>query len=63
MACNHEAEDDRLARQIVDEWRAWVKSPEYGPTEPLSELSLRELSRIIAERLGQRRQPVANAAG
>ena len=63
MACDHEVEDDRLALQIVDEWRAWVKSPEYGPTEPLSELSLRELARIIAERLVQRRQPVPNAAG
>ncbi|MGU3560066.1 hypothetical protein [Methylobacterium radiotolerans] len=63
MACNPEAEDDRLARQIVEEWRAWVKSPEYGPTEPLAELSLRELARIIAERLEQRRHPAAKAAG
>jgi hypothetical protein len=63
VANDSEADDDRVARQIVDEWRSWVKSPEWGPTEPLGEISLRELARIIAERLGQRRQAAGNAAG
>jgi len=50
------AEDDRVAREIVDEWRSWVKAREYGPTDPLGELSLHGLTRLIAEGFTLRRQ-------
>lgn len=51
-----EDEDRRVAREIVDEWRQWLKASKYGPIDPLSDLSLHGLSGLIAEGFELRRK-------